>query len=137
MHTRKKSIQLWPFLLIGIIVIIVIVFVFFREGPNEPEIPSASLDAFAQCITDNNVKIYGSYTCSACLATKKLFGDSFKYVTEIECHPRGPNPQAELCQERGISKTPTWLMEKDGEEIKRLEGFQVMENLAEFSGCQY
>ena len=97
---------------------------------------SATLDSFAQCLTEKGVKMYGSYICSACLATKKAFGSSFGYIEEIECHPRGPNPQTDLCLKRDIKKTPTWILEKDGAEIKRLEGYQIPEGLAEFSGCK-
>jgi len=104
--------------------------------PATSEPSSASLDAFAQCLTDKGVKMYGSYICSACLAQKKMFGSSFQYVGEIECHPRGPNPQTDLCLKRDISKTPTWILEKDDAEIKRLVGLQSFESLAEFSGCQ-
>lgn len=96
---------------------------------------SAALDSFAQCLTEKGVKMYGSYICSACLATKKAFDSSFEYIEEIECHPKGPNPQTDLCLKKDIKKTPTWILEKDGTEIKRLEGFQAMEGLAEFSGC--
>ena len=85
---------------------------------------SAALDSFAQCLNEKGVKMYGSYICSACLATKKAFGSSFGYIEEIECHPRGPNPQTELCLKRDIKKTPTWILEENGNEIKRLAGFQ-------------
>jgi hypothetical protein len=97
---------------------------------------SAALDSFAQCLTEKGVKFYGSYICSACLATKKAFGSSFEYIEEIECHPRGPNPQTELCLKRDIKKTPTWILEENDKEIKRLDGFQSFESLSEFSGCK-
>src|SRR3989338_5920007 len=104
----------------------------------EQETPAVNLDSFAQCLAEKNVKMYGSYVCSACLAQIKMFGGhegSFRHIDYIECHPRGPNPQTDLCLKRDIKKTPTWILEKDGNEIKRLEGFQVEESLAEFSGC--
>jgi len=103
------------------------------------EFNSTILDAFAQCLTDKGVKMYGSYICSACLAQIKMFGGhegSFRYINYIECHPRGPNPQTELCLKRDISKTPTWILEKNDTEIKRLVGLQSLESLAEFSGCK-
>src|SRR3989338_5467270 len=96
---------------------------------------SANLDSFAQCLKEKSVKMYGSYICSACLATKKMFGSSFEYIEEIECHPKGPNPQTDLCLKRDIKKTPTWILEKDNQEIGRFAGFQSLEDLSEFSGC--
>ncbi|MBS3053110.1 MAG: hypothetical protein J4469_01280 [Candidatus Aenigmarchaeota archaeon] len=107
-------------------------------SPQEQKISTAALDSFAQCITENGVKMYGSYICSACLAQIKMFGGhggSFRYIDYIECHPRGINPQTELCLKRDINKTPTWILEKEGTEIKRLEGLQTFETLSEFSGC--
>src|SRR3989338_3129999 len=101
---------------------------------------SANLDSFAQCLKEKGVKMYGSYICSACLAQIKMFGGhegSFKYIDYVECHPRGPNPQTDLCLKRDIKKTPTWILEKDGVEINRLEGYQTFELLGEFSGCQF
>ncbi len=98
---------------------------------------SANLDSFAQCLKEKGVKMYGSYICSACLATKKMFGSSFEYIEEIECHPKGPNPQTDLCLKRDIKKTPTWILEKEGTEINRLEGYQTFELLGEFSGCPF
>jgi len=103
----------------------------------EQKVSATNLDSFAQCLTEKGVKMYGSYICSACLATKKMFGSSFGYIEEIECHPKGPNPQTDLCLKRDIKKTPTWILEKDGVEINRLEGYQTFELLGEFSGCPF
>jgi len=103
----------------------------------EQKVSATNLDSFAQCLTEKGVKMYGSYICSACLATKKMFGSSFEYIEEIECHPKGPNPQTDLCLKRDIKKTPTWILEKDGVEINRLEGYQTFELLGEFSGCPF
>ena len=99
------------------------------EGPNP-------LDDFAKCIKQSGLKIYGSFTCSTCKRQRELFGSAWQYVGEIECHPRGENPQTELCLEKNIEKTPTWIFEKDGVDMKRVEGFQDLEGLAELSGCE-
>ena len=31
---------------------------------------------------------------------------------------QGENPQTELCLEKNLETTPTWMLEKDGEEIR-------------------
>ena len=128
-------------ILLPLLLITVVVFISgcVQQSTTTSEPSSASLDAFAQCLTDKGVKMYGSYICSGCLAQIKMFGGhegSFRYVDNIECHPRGPNPQTQLCLEKDISKTPTWILEKDDTEIKRLAGLQSFESLAEFSDCQ-
>ncbi len=100
------------------------------ENPDE-----AALVELATCLTEKGWVMYGSITCSACRAQRKAFGKAFSHIKEIECNPHAPNTQVELCLERKIKKTPTWIMEKDGKEIKRIEGYQLLENLAPLSGC--
>ena len=95
----------------------------------------SELDSFAKCLEENGLKMYGSMTCSICAKQKTLFGSSFQYVGEIECHPRGENPQTQLCLEKDIKKTPTWTLEKNGVELGRKEGYQTIEILSEFSEC--
>lgn len=93
------------------------------------------MDNLAACLASKNVKMYGSMTCSACAATRKMFGDSFKKITEIECNPNAPNTQAEFCIKKGIRKTPTWIMEDNEVDIKRFDGYQTADGLKEYFGC--
>jgi hypothetical protein len=97
-------------------------------GPSE-------LDDFAKCVYGSGVRMYGQYTCGVCRKQRELFGSSFQYIQEIECHPRGENPQTQLCLEKDIAKTPTWTLEKDGQVVEKLAGFQTLEILSELSGC--
>jgi hypothetical protein len=92
---------------------------------------------FAQCITTSGTLMYGSFTCLSCKKQRESFGATFSEITEIECHPNGENPQVELCLQKDIAKTPTWIREVNGQETGRLEGFQSYEALAALSGCTY
>ena len=92
-------------------------------------------DLLAQCLDKEGVKMYGSFRCAVCAKTRAMFGSSFQYIEEIECHPQGKNPQTELCLEKEIKGTPTWVMEQNGIEIKRQQGFMSIEELRIFSGC--
>ncbi|MDH3609902.1 MAG: hypothetical protein OEQ24_11775, partial [Gammaproteobacteria bacterium] len=74
----------------------------------------------AKCLTHKGWIMYGSYTCSACLAQKKLFGEAFEHIKEIECNPHAPNTEVEQCIEKKIRKTPTWILEKEDQEIIRI-----------------
>lgn len=103
---------------------------------NLPQSEQKNYDNLAQCITNNGINMYGSFRCSICAKTRKMFGDSFQFINEIECHPQGENPQTELCLTKGIAGTPTWVLEPEGKEIKRQQGFLSIEELAEFSGCE-
>lgn len=63
----------------------------------------------AQCLTDKNVKMYGAFWCPHCESQKKIFGDDFRYITYVECDPRGENADREACQEAGVERYPTWV----------------------------
>jgi len=79
--------------------------------------------------------MYSSSTCSACRAQRKAFGAAFSSITEIECNPHAPGADAERCLARNIRETPTWIAERNGEELDRLEGYQLLDALAEHTGC--
>lgn len=113
-----------------IAVINIIPFLWFNIGG-----PQENYDTLAQCMTENGVLMYGSFRCGVCAKTRAMFGDSFKYITEIECHPQGENPQTALCLEKKVEGTPTWVRDIDGVEVNRAVGFLTIEELREFSGC--
>ncbi len=118
--------------LVHIIVIFILPFILFniyfqKENKDYTE--------FAKCLTDKNLLMYGSFRCGSCAKQREMFGDSFKYVVEIECHPQGENPQTERCLKMNIERTPTWILEKDGKEISRYVGFASAEKLGQMSGC--
>ncbi|HSE83251.1 MAG TPA: vitamin K epoxide reductase family protein [Thermodesulfobacteriota bacterium] len=64
----------------------------------------------AKHLTETGAVMYGSYKCPHCLSQKRLFGDAFKYVTYVECHPGGENANPSLCFNKGIMSYPTWEM---------------------------
>src|SRR3989344_3305200 len=103
-------------------------FILFNVG-GETE----NYDALAQCMTQKGVLMYGSFRCGICAKTRAMFGDSFQYIKEIECHPQGKNPQTELCLEKKIEGTPTWMLVENGVE-KRAVGFLSIDELRTFSG---
>ena len=123
-----KALKPW---VIGIIIINFLPFIIFNFPVGEKE----NYDALAQCITDKGVVMYGSFRCGVCAKTRAMFGDSFQYIKEIECHPRGENAQTQLCIEKQISGTPTWVLEPDGVQQKRATGFLSTKELHEFAGC--
>ncbi|MBI2039231.1 MAG: vitamin K epoxide reductase family protein [Candidatus Niyogibacteria bacterium] len=91
--------------------------------------------ALVVCLNENDVVYYKSVRCSTCRRQEKLLGDAYKQLNSVECHPDGENPQPELCLNKGITKTPTFLIEEQGREIKRAEGLQQTDELAVFANC--
>jgi hypothetical protein len=91
-----------------------------------------NLDSFAKCLTQNKVKMYGLFWCTHCADQKELFGDSFQYVTYVECGVPGTRRATEECKAAGIKHTPTWTF-SDG---TRREGLVPLADLAKQSGCK-
>lgn len=85
------------------------------------------VESFAQCLTDNGVKMYGTEWCSHCKNQKKLFGDAFNNVDYIDCDKYG-----NLCDDADIEGYPTWNV--NGENYP---GEQSFERLAYLSGCEF
>ncbi len=89
-------------------------------------------DAFAKCLSEKGVKMYGAFWCTHCKNQKKEFGTSFQYVNYIECSTPNGNGQLAVCKDANITGYPTWEF-ADGE---RLEGVVPLDKLAEKSQCQ-
>lgn len=101
------------------------------SGALSPEARSA----LARCLTENGWVMYSSITCSACRTQREAFGNASALIREIECNPHAQNTEVERCLARGIRKTPTWVQERDGSEVGRIEGYHVLEDLAAATGC--
>lgn len=88
--------------------------------------------AFAQCLSDQEIVMYGAFWCPHCADQKDLFGkESFEWINYVECDPRDEAGQPELCLEKDIQSYPTWI-HPDG---RRWEGTQTLETLSEISEC--
>ncbi len=86
----------------------------------------------AKHLRKNGAIMFGSFKCPHCNEQKKLFGDAFKYIAYVECHPKGENANPSLCFARGILNYPTW-------EIKgrHYSGALSLEDLSKLSGFKY
>jgi glutaredoxin len=90
-------------------------------------------DAFAKCLTERNVKMYGAYWCPHCTDQKALFGASFKYAPYVECGVTGnTRTEADVCKDAGIKRFPTWQFPPTGD---RVEGDLSLEALSDRTGC--
>lgn len=87
-------------------------------------------DSFAQCLTDSGAKMYGAFWCPHCSDQKKAFGNSWQYVTYVECS-NADRSQNEICNAAGIKGYPTWQFGNG----QRGEGFLSFQQLSTYSGC--
>jgi glutaredoxin len=119
--------------LLGIVIVCIAIVAFYLANftgffvkPAQPD----KYDNFAKCLTQKGAKMYGAYWCGHCKNQKELFGESFKYVTYIECDPKGDGAKPELCIQNNVQGFPTWII--DG---KYYEGEQSLETLSSLTGC--
>lgn len=97
----------------------------FLAGCTQPtQTQTTNLDEFAQCLTEKWAIMYGSANCPHCLAQKKMFGDSFQYVTYVECME-----ETERCTNL------KWVPTREIGEGNYLEGKQALSTLAKETGC--
>jgi hypothetical protein len=90
-------------------------------------------DAFAKCLTERGIKMYGAFWCPHCEDQRKDFGRSFRYVNYVECGVRGNlNAQTAACTISGIESYPTWEF-ADGSRVKGRVPLQILSGL---SGCE-
>lgn len=134
LYRSKKMVEIGPIVFI-IIVGLISVFIMYTLQKSSGE-SNLDLTELAQCMTDEGVVMYGSFTCIPCARQRQYFGEAFEHVVEIECNPKGENPETERCVAKGIEHTPTFIIERDGEEFGRIDGFQNAQTLAEFAGCE-
>ncbi len=92
----------------------------------------SKLDGFAECLTNNGVKMYGAYWCPHCSSQKQIFGDSWKYVNYIECSLPNRAGQTQICSDAKIEAYPTWEFQNG----KRIEGELSFEQISQNSACE-
>ena len=86
-------------------------------------------DAFARCLTDRQVKMYGAYWCPHCAEQKEMFGESFALAPYVECGVAGDQ---QVCKDAGIQHFPTWQFPPTGE---RVEAVMQFADLSSRTGC--
>src|ERR1700690_1936658 len=90
-------------------------------------------DAFARCLTDRGVKMYGAWWCPHCQEQKEKFGASFEYAPYVECGIKGDlHGQSQVCKDEGIKHYPTWQFPPTGERVDRIF---TLEELSDRTGC--
>ncbi len=91
-------------------------------------------DAFARCLTERGVKMYGAWWCPHCVEQKEKFEASFEYVTYVECGVKGDiRAQSQICKDDNVTHFPTWQFPPTGERVERVF---TLQELSDRTGCQ-
>ncbi|MBS3072976.1 C2H2-type zinc finger protein [Candidatus Pacearchaeota archaeon] len=125
-NVNKKKMRNWAVFIVIILVIVGVAY-FLAFKPVTP----GKYDDFAQCLTDNNVTMYGAWWCNHCQDQKDLFGDSWQYVNYIECSTPDGNAQLPVCTNAGIGGYPTWEL-SNGSRIDRV---LTLKYLSQITNC--
>lgn len=115
----KKRIVKWALLII-VVTAVLTAYVLSKGGPK------TDYGEFAKCLSEKGAVMYGAYWCSHCQAQKADFGDSFQYVSYVEC-----SEYPDECTEKGIQGFPTWIINGG-----KYEGVQQLSRLAALTGCE-
>jgi hypothetical protein len=90
-------------------------------------------DAFARCLSDRGVKMYGAWWCPHCVEQKEKFAASFEYAPYVECGIKGQtNGQSQICKDEDVKVYPTWQFPPMGERVPRVF---TLEELSDRTGC--
>lgn len=115
---KKKEIWYWVVLIIFLILTIVLLITSLVK-------PKAQVDEIiAKCIGQNSI-LYSQLGCSHCIDQEKLFGETYKYLTVVDCWY-----EPQLCVESNITGTPSWVI--NGEIYN---GVHKVDELMELTGC--
>src|SRR3989344_3436349 len=128
-HARASSkISLKTYFIVALLLLVV---VGGYHWYSNREVSSSQYDAFAQCLTEKGALFYGTFWCPHCKDQKKMFGDSIKYVSYVECSTPDGNSQLPVCAAAGIDGYPTWKFADNS----TLGGTQSFETLSTKTGC--
>jgi len=83
-------------------------------------------DNLANCLTSKGVVMYGTEWCPHCQEQKRRFGESFKFITFINC-----DLQPAVCNASKVEGYPTWTFPR-GDPVS---GEQTLESLASRMDC--
>lgn len=126
MKKRQKT-KIYPVLttLVIIICLLGILSYVLPKFPNaQPQPTEKNLDSFTQCLTEKNVKMYGSIKNTNSVSQMQMFEGSLGNLNYIDCSER-----KEDCKE--VLILPSW--EIDG---KLIHGAVSLEVLSKLTGCE-
>ncbi|HEY4523680.1 MAG TPA: hypothetical protein VJK04_02295 [Candidatus Paceibacterota bacterium] len=89
------------------------------------------LDAFATCLKDKDAVFYGAFWCQHCKNQKKMFGNSERLLSYVECSLPNGNGQNQTCNDKNIESYPTWEFADKSRET----GEVPLTTLAAKTGC--
>lgn len=93
---------------------------------------TVDLVSVLSCLRLKGVKMYGAPSCSHCEQQKSIIGQELfhKGVTFVNC-----DEFASICEKKNLKGYPTWIQEREGVELMRMDGVLEPIDLARDFGC--
>jgi len=95
------------------------------------QVENVSLEDFAKCLAEKEIKLYGAAWDSHTQNQKDIFGESKKHLLYVECMEEEKGELAPECQKAKIKSVPTWILAEN----KIITGKTNLETLSVFSDC--
>ena len=110
-------------LIVAVAVAVTVAFLFWPKSALAPG--TAARQAFAACLTQKGMTMYGDDACPNCQAQKQMFQQDFEQISYVNCvfHQ-------DECGQKNLPGYPVWM--RDG---KQFPGVQNFSELAQISGC--
>lgn len=122
----EKNTKVIIFLAVAAVAVVALLAIGVNVGKS-----SGVSSSFAQCLTDQGVKMFGAYWCPHCAEQKRIFGSSFGKISYVECSLPEMAGTTQACIDAGIESYPTWEFGDDS----RISGVLSLEFLSQKTGC--
>lgn len=109
-----------------VIIILAIIGFFLAYSTAGKPTNQPAVDAFAQCVANTKITMYGAAWCPHCQKEKAAFGSAFHLISYVECPDN-----MQLCLDKGVNGYPTWITASG----TKYEGEQGFEGLSKITGC--
>jgi len=114
----------WAWMSAGLAV--AVAFLAIGYAASAPQVAETGYAAgLARHLAESGVKFYGAYWCPHCADQKAMFGRAAGLLPYIECDPRSPVGQPQICAAANIRAFPTWDIHG-----QRYEGVLSLDDLA-------
>jgi len=120
------ALRRWIAILLALFLLPIIIFNYTSSGVGSIQIDPVQV---AKCITEKGWIFYGSNACGHCKEQKAILGEeAMSFITYVDC-------EKSECDSKKLDRYPTWIQQKENEEIKRDTGVKSISALATLTNC--
>ncbi len=112
-------------LVVTVVLVVLGIFLYYKQA-HTTAASDGDVVAFAECLSEKGLVMYGADWCEHCQNQKKIFGEeAFEAINYVNC-----DFKQDECVKKGVASYPVWY---NGS--RYLSGVQSFSQLAGLSGC--